>query len=117
MNSWRLNEVPEEEVNDTGTRLDNVSPSTAAFMQTPIQVVRETIKFAHAARVGCQILLMLANHHTHFEDGVLVDIEICFLIVVVMTCCMRIPPPLRLFRFPHRRHKFLVFDHQYVLYL
>jgi hypothetical protein len=49
-------------------------------MQTPIQEVGETIKFAHAARVGHQSFLMLGNPHTHFKDGVIVDIiEIYFL--------------------------------------
>jgi len=65
MNSGRLNEVPEEEVDDTVTILDKVSLSTAALMQSLIQEVRETIKFAHAAGLGRQIFLVFGNHHTY----------------------------------------------------
>ena len=45
-------------------------------MQIPIQEVRDTIKFAHAAGVGRQIFfhpLMLGSHHTHFKDGIIVE--------------------------------------------
>jgi eukaryotic translation initiation factor 2-alpha kinase 4 len=67
----------EEEVDDTLTRLDKVSHSTAALMQSACQEVRDTIKFAHAAGVGRQIFfhpLMLGSHHTHFKDGIIVEV-------------------------------------------
>jgi len=67
----------EEDMDDILARLEKTSPSIAAQMQPAIKEIRSTIQYAHAANIKRPIFfhpLMLGSHHTHFKDGILVEV-------------------------------------------
>lgn len=59
------------------TKLDKVSPSLTNLLRPVVEEVKETIQYAVLTGVSRPISfrpLMLGNHHTHFKDGVLVEV-------------------------------------------
>ncbi|KAF9527861.1 other/PEK/GCN2 protein kinase [Crepidotus variabilis] len=58
-------------------RLERTSPALATLLAPLIKDISSTIQFAQSAGVSRTIFfhpLMLGNHHTHFKDGVLVEV-------------------------------------------
>ncbi|KAJ3517042.1 hypothetical protein NLJ89_g752 [Agrocybe chaxingu] len=65
------------DIDETMARLQKVSPSLAAMIETSVQEAKDTLQLAKSAKVAHQVLfhpLMLGTHHTHFKDGVLVEV-------------------------------------------
>ena len=59
------------------SRLEKVSPGLAILLGPAITEISSTIQFAQSAGVTRPIYfhpLMLGSHHTHFKDGVLVEV-------------------------------------------
>ncbi|KAJ7432513.1 kinase-like domain-containing protein [Mycena galericulata] len=58
-------------------KLDKVSPSLTSLLRPIVEEVKETIQYAILTGVARPISfrpLMLGNHHTHFKDGLLVEV-------------------------------------------
>ncbi|KAF9561509.1 other/PEK/GCN2 protein kinase [Agrocybe pediades] len=67
----------EERVEDVVFELERIGTSLGLLLQQPIKEVKEVIHFAKLAGVKRQIFfhpLMLGNVHTHFKDGVMVEV-------------------------------------------
>ena len=67
----------EEDVDDILTKLEKGSPTVAALMHSAIKEIKSTILYAQAANIKRPIFfhpLMLGSHHTHFKDGILVEV-------------------------------------------
>lgn len=62
---------------DVVFELERIGTSLGLLLQQPIKEVKEVIHFAKLAGVKRQIFfhpLMLGSHHTHFKDGVMVEV-------------------------------------------
>ena len=73
----RSNYVSEEDIEDTMSRLEKVGTGLASQMETAVQDVKRTVSYAQSAGVTRKIFfhpLMLGSHHTHFKDGVMVEV-------------------------------------------
>jgi translation initiation factor 2-alpha kinase 4 len=58
------------------SKLEKVSPALVTLIQPAVDEVKRTVQYANAAGVARTIYfhpLMLGSHHTHFKDGVLVE--------------------------------------------
>lgn len=67
----------EEDVDDILARLEKCSPTIATLIQSAVKEIKSTIQYAQAANVKRPIFfhpLMLGSHHTHFKDGILVEV-------------------------------------------
>ncbi|KAJ7760657.1 kinase-like domain-containing protein [Mycena maculata] len=67
----------DEDIDALITKLDKVSPSLTSLLRPIVEEVKETIQYAVLTGVARPISfrpLMLGNHHTHFKDGVLVEV-------------------------------------------
>ncbi|KAF8880897.1 hypothetical protein CPB84DRAFT_1817292 [Gymnopilus junonius] len=71
-----LSEV-EEDIEDTMSRMERLGTGLASLLETAVQEVKRSISYAQSAGVTRQIFfhpLMLGSHHTHFKDGVMVEV-------------------------------------------
>jgi len=67
----------DEDIDALLTKLDKVSPSLTTLLRPIAEEVKETIQYATLTGVARPISfhpLMLGNHHSHFKDGVLVEV-------------------------------------------
>jgi hypothetical protein len=67
----------EEDIDDILTRLEKGSPTIAALMQPAVKEIKSTIQYSQAANLKRPIFfhpLTLGSHHTHFRDGILVEV-------------------------------------------
>ncbi|PPQ98103.1 hypothetical protein CVT26_003273 [Gymnopilus dilepis] len=67
----------EEDIEDTMSRLEKVGTGLASQMEAAVQEVKRTVSYAQSAGVTRKIFfhpLMLGSHHTHFKDGVMVEV-------------------------------------------
>ena len=67
----------EEDIDDILRRLEKGSPTIAALMHPAVKEIKSTIQYSQAANLKRQIFfhpLMLGSHHTHFKDGILVEV-------------------------------------------
>lgn len=67
----------EEDIDDVLARLEKGSPTLAALMQPAVKEIKSTIQYSQAANMKRAIFfhpLMLGSHHTHFKDGILVEV-------------------------------------------
>jgi translation initiation factor 2-alpha kinase 4 len=67
----------DEDIDALLTKLDKVSPSLTTLLRPIVEEVKETIQYATLTGVARPISfhpLMLGNHHSHFKDGVLVEV-------------------------------------------
>ena len=67
----------EEDIDDILARLEKASPTIATLMQPVVKEIKSTIQYTQAANIKRPIFfhpLMLGSHHTHFKDGILVEI-------------------------------------------
>jgi eukaryotic translation initiation factor 2-alpha kinase 4 len=67
----------EEDIDDILGRFEKVSPTIAALMQPAVKEIKSTIQYSQAANLKRPIFfhpLMLGSHHTHFKDGILVEV-------------------------------------------
>ena len=58
-----------KDIDEVMSRLEKISPTLATLISPAITEVSNTIQFAQSAGVT-----MLGSHHTHFKDGVLVEV-------------------------------------------
>ena len=59
------------------SRLEKISPGLAALVNPAMTEISNIIQFAQSAGVTRPVYfhpLMLGTHHTHFKDGVLVEV-------------------------------------------
>jgi translation initiation factor 2-alpha kinase 4 len=71
-----LSEV-EEDIDDILARLEKASPTISALMQPAVKEIKSAIQYAQAANIKRPIYfhpLVLGSHHTHFKDGILVEV-------------------------------------------
>ena len=64
-------------IDDVLSRLEKVSPALLTLLQPAVDEVKATLQFALSAGVTRQIHfhpLMLGSHHTHFKDGIIVEV-------------------------------------------
>jgi translation initiation factor 2-alpha kinase 4 len=67
----------DEDIDDVLARLEKGSPTIAALMQPAVKEIKSTIQYSQAANIKRPIFfhpLMLGSHHTHFKDGILVEV-------------------------------------------
>jgi translation initiation factor 2-alpha kinase 4 len=66
-----------KDMDEVVSRLEKISPGLAILISPAITEISNTIQFAQSAGVTRPIYfhpLMLGSHHTHFKDGVLVEV-------------------------------------------
>jgi len=59
------------------SRLEKVSPALVTLIQPAVGEVKQTVQYANAAGVIRTIFfhpIMLGSHHSHFKDGILVEV-------------------------------------------
>ncbi|KDR70022.1 hypothetical protein GALMADRAFT_255390 [Galerina marginata CBS 339.88] len=67
----------EEDVDETMSRVERLGTGLASLLEGAVKDVKDVIAYAHSAGVTRQIFfhpLMLGSHHTHFKDGVMVEV-------------------------------------------
>ncbi|KIJ97967.1 hypothetical protein K443DRAFT_104703 [Laccaria amethystina LaAM-08-1] len=67
----------DDDIDDVLSRLEKVSPALLTLLQPAVDEVKATLQFALSAGVTRQIYfhpLMLGSHHTHFKDGIIVEV-------------------------------------------
>ena len=73
----RLSASVVKDIDEVMSRLEKISPGLAALISPAISEISNTIQFAQSAGVTRPIYfhpLMLGTHHTHFKEGVLVEV-------------------------------------------
>ncbi|KAJ7668466.1 kinase-like domain-containing protein [Mycena polygramma] len=67
----------DDDMDELLTKLDKVSPALTTLLRPIVDEVKETIQYANLTGVARPISfhpLMLGNHHSHFKDGVLIEV-------------------------------------------
>ncbi|KAG6864912.1 hypothetical protein C0991_006441 [Blastosporella zonata] len=71
-----LSEI-DEDIDDFTYRAERLSPALVGLMEPYVTELKKTIEFAKATKVARSIMfhpLMFGAHHTHFKDGILVEV-------------------------------------------
>ncbi|RDB27411.1 eIF-2-alpha kinase GCN2 [Hypsizygus marmoreus] len=71
-----LSEI-DEDIDGFTSRLEKLSPGLVILMQPFVDELKKTVEYAKATKVGRPILfhpLMLGSHHSHFADGILIEV-------------------------------------------
>jgi translation initiation factor 2-alpha kinase 4 len=72
-----LTDFTDDDIDGFISRLEKLSPALVALIQPAVEEVKRTVQYANAAGVSRKIFLhplMLGTHHSHFKDGVLVEV-------------------------------------------
>ncbi|KAG6856809.1 hypothetical protein H0H87_000506 [Tephrocybe sp. NHM501043] len=67
----------DEDIDDFMFRVERLSPALVGLMEPLVQELKKTVEFAKATKVARSIMfhpLMLGSHHTHFQDGILIEV-------------------------------------------
>lgn len=67
----------DEDIDGFISRLEKLSPALVVLLQRAVDELKSTIQYANAAGVTRQILfhpLMLGSHHSHFKNGILIEV-------------------------------------------
>ncbi|KAG6906507.1 hypothetical protein DXG01_013561 [Tephrocybe rancida] len=71
-----LSEI-DEDIDDFMFRVERLSPALVGLMDPYVQELKKTVEFAKATKVARSIVfhpLMLGSHHTHFKEGILIEV-------------------------------------------
>lgn len=67
----------DEDIDAFISRLEKMSPALVTLIEPAVEEVKRTARYANAAGVSRAIYfhpLMLGSHHSHFKDGILVEV-------------------------------------------